>query len=600
MTADDGRPSGGPAAAHDPFNPREAMLGWVRDIAPYGIFTTDADLVVMEWNQWLATHSGLPAAAVVGRPLLELFPDVAERRLDAHFERALKGEIAVLSTALHRYLLPFASPQPDYEAGWMLQTARIAPLAAGDEIVGTITIIEDVTQRECQAAILRRQQVQDQLLSDALANLLAASDPLEAIGSLFPRIAAPLRLDMYVSYLLSPGGDGLRLQGSGGVPPEVRKSIETLSLPDTLSGQVALRRTPLFVANVQADESASVTPARRMGLHAYAGFPLLVGERVMGTLAFGSYGRTTLTGEDIEFLGKLSQYVALALERSQRENALHAVQTRLAAHATELEHKVAERTAKLHETIVQLESFSYTVAHDLRAPIRSLIGFTDILLSDYAATVPAEAQAMLGRLQRASRRLDALTRDLLKFSRITREQVTLAPVVLEELVEEMVAVTPALQTEVLSVVRPLGTVLAQRTLLQQCISNLFDNALKFARPGVPARIVLRAECGREADAPAALHGTTAPFHPITRLTAAPMAAGPRLRVWIEDNGVGIPAHAHEKVWGVFERIPGPVEVEGTGIGLAIVARAVQQMGGSCGVESEPGRGSRFWMEFARA
>ncbi len=133
------------------------MLSWVRDIAPYGIFTTDANLVIRDWNEWLATHSGLSSDEVVGRQLADVFPDICERHLENHFNRALRGESAVLSAALHKYLLPFPSPVREYGAHHMLQTVRIAPLAANSVIVGTITIVEDVTQRECQAAILHRQ-----------------------------------------------------------------------------------------------------------------------------------------------------------------------------------------------------------------------------------------------------------------------------------------------------------------------------------------------------------------------------------------------------------------------------------------------------------
>ena len=79
---------------------------------------------------------------------------------------------------------------------------------------------------------------------------------------------------------------------------------------------------------------------------------------------------------------------------------------------------------------------------------------------------------------------------------------------------------------------------------------------------------------------------------------ADSGAPPRIRIWVEDNGIGIPEHAHEKIFGIFERVSGLDHVEGTGIGLAIVARAMQQMGGTCGVESEPDRGSRFWLELA--
>jgi signal transduction histidine kinase len=584
----------------DPFSTREAMLSWVRDIAPYGILTTDSDLVIRDWNQWLVTHSGLAREAVIGRPLLTVFPEIAERGLDEHFARALRGEVAVLSTSLHRHLLPLPSASRDYPIGHMLQTARIAPLPAGDQIVGTVTIIEDVTQRECQAMILRRQQEYDRLLSETLASLLRADDPLSTIADIFPRIAAALKLDVYFAFLSSPDNTELRLHGAGGVTPEVRRTLARIPMDATLCGQVATRRSPVTVADAHLSQEPAHDHLRRLGLHSYTGFPLMIGDRVLGTLSFGSYVRNAVTPEETEFLGKLSQYAAIALDRVQRERALHEAQARLSQHATDLERTVAERTAKLHETIVQLESFSYTVAHDLRAPIRSLTGFTDILLADYADTLPETASDMLRRLQRASRRLDALTRDLLKFSRIIRDDVTLAPINIDELIADTVAVTPALQGGVLTVVAPLGAVLAQHTLLQQSLSNLFDNALKFARPGIAPRIVVRSEV-RDFPAPhSASAAVMPPFQPAAVGARAAAAPGPRIRVWVEDNGIGIPPAAHQKIWGVFERIPGPRNVEGTGIGLAIVARAVQQMGGAFGVESQVGHGSRFWIEFVAA
>ena len=92
------------------------MLSWIKELAPYGILTTDSNLIIRSWNEWLETHSGLAAPIVVGRPLLEVFPDLITRKLDAHFQRALAGEITVLSTAFHEYLLPF--PSTVREAGY--------------------------------------------------------------------------------------------------------------------------------------------------------------------------------------------------------------------------------------------------------------------------------------------------------------------------------------------------------------------------------------------------------------------------------------------------------------------------------------------------
>ena len=590
-----------------------AMLAWVEALAPYGIFTTDANLRIRSWNQWLVTHSGLTVDEVVGRELTEVFTDLRERRLDEHFRRALDGEISMLSTALHKYLLPLRSTIRTMQGAEMLQTARIAPLLFGDHIIGTIATIEDVTQRESQATVLRRQQEHDRLLSHALALLLSSDTPLQVAAQLFPNIAAPLRLEVYFNYLLAPDGTELRLHAAGGVTPEVQKAMAVLKVGEGVSGTAAFGRKPVYIPDVQASTEPHAQVVRRLGMRAYASFPLLVGDRLLGTVSFGSYHRPTIAADEIEFLFTVAQYLALALDRALREEALRDAQKTLSDHAEILETKIAERTARLHETIVQLESFSYTIAHDLRAPIRSLKGFSEILLNDYAAALPDAAQGMLGRLLRASQRLDALTRDLLQFSRLVRQDVKLGPVDVDELVHEIVAVTPALQDGVLTLPGALGVVSAQRTLLQQCLANLFDNALKFARPGVPARIVVRAE-GRVEVGPADVPAVSAvfrstPSHAAPKLKSTgttsmprPADAGspPRIRIWVEDNGIGIPRNAHEKIFGIFERVSGVDHIEGTGIGLAIVARAMQQMGGSCGVESTPNHGSHFWLELASA
>jgi PAS domain S-box-containing protein len=162
-----------------------AMAGWMQELAPYGIFTTDADLRIITWNHWMAVHSGLEPEQVVGRLVEEVVPDLAERRITERFRRALSGEISVLSTALHKYLLPLPTTVQDSGHEHMLQTARIAPLREGGTVVGTLTIIEDVTQREVQAMILRRQQELDRLLSTSLAMLLQASEPAREIGTIF-------------------------------------------------------------------------------------------------------------------------------------------------------------------------------------------------------------------------------------------------------------------------------------------------------------------------------------------------------------------------------------------------------------------------------
>lgn len=574
---------------------RDAMQGWMA-VAPYGIFTTDKDLRIQSWNRWLVVQSGLTEEAVIGQPLAKIIPDLVERRLDEPYQRALAGEVAMLSTALHRYLLPLPPPR-GLDLPRMLQTVRIGPLPSGNDIVGTITILEDVTQREYQARVLRRQQEHDRLLSEALAHLLQSERPLEAAAELFPKIAAPLQLEVYFNFLVNSATQVMHLHAAGGVTPEVRKQLAVASLegPGPCSA-TARRREATIIERVQENTEPHTELIRKIGLRAYACFPLLFGNRLLGTLAFGSYNRDVIESDRIAFLSTLAQYVATAIDRSMRETALVEARQSLAQHAEGLEAKINERTVRLQETIQQLESYSYTIAHDLRAPIRSLTGFTQVLFDDFSGVLPEDAVAIVRRLQRASYRLDALTRDLLKFSKIARQEVKLEPVDLDELIEDLVTITPSLQGGVLSVASPLGAVMAQRTLLQQCISNLFDNAIKFARPDVPLRIEVRSEL-RDHVQPGPTTATSVPFNsPMSGAYRTPHPGLPIRRLWVQDNGRGIPEGAHEKIFGIFERVSGVEHIEGTGIGLAIVARATQQMGGSCGAEPATADGSRFWID----
>ena len=133
-----------------------ALLQWMQQLAPHGIVTTDTDLCIQSWNNWLETHSGLSAQNVLGRPLLEVFPELATRRLDTFFHGALEGQVSVLSTALHAYLLPFPTTIRDSGFSHMQQTARIGPLLSHRTVCGTIATIEDVTQREVQARLARQ------------------------------------------------------------------------------------------------------------------------------------------------------------------------------------------------------------------------------------------------------------------------------------------------------------------------------------------------------------------------------------------------------------------------------------------------------------
>jgi signal transduction histidine kinase len=244
------------------------------------------------------------------------------------------------------------------------------------------------------------------------------------------------------------------------------------------------------------------------------------------------------------------------------------------ANAT-LEDQVAERTRLLEKSNAQLDAFAYTVSHDLRAPLRAMEGFARILLDDFGPGLGQEGERYAGRIVGAANRMEILIDDLLTYSRVQRAEVALQAVDPERAVghafAELRTSTDALGSMNLDVETPLPLVRADRVILGQVIRNLIANAAKFRRQGEPVHVVVRAE--RQAD---------------------------RVRLWVEDDGIGIAPEHQQRIFNVFERLHGQETYPGTGVGLAIVKSGMERMGGTFGVVSALAQGSRFWIELAAA
>lgn len=260
-------------------------------------------------------------------------------------------------------------------------------------------------------------------------------------------------------------------------------------------------------------------------------------------------------------------------ERALAEAGLTRAKEELVRANQELEHKVAERTASLTEIVRQMEEFTYSISHDLRGPIRAMTGFSHVILEDHGPALPPDAQDLLRRIIRSGDRMARLINDLLAFSRVTRQEVPLASVHLGSLAHDCVRGHPLLDAHAGHIVidEPLPWVQAHPALLRQSLANLLENATKFVAPGVEPRV---------------------------RISAEPR--GDFARVWISDNGIGIDPALQPKLFKVFERLHPGLHFEGTGIGLAIVRRAIERMGGCVGVESDGVNGSRFWLELRLA
>ncbi len=239
-----------------------------------------------------------------------------------------------------------------------------------------------------------------------------------------------------------------------------------------------------------------------------------------------------------------------------------------------LEREIVERRRVERELLAanqELESFSYSVSHDLRTPLRAMAGLSQALIEDYREKpLDDTGRDYAQRIIKASRQMDALIEDLLAFSRLGRERVLLVPVDLAALLSDVLSKLDLGKGRV-GVEGALPQVQGNPVLLSQVLVNLLTNASKFVGAGVQPRITLRAD-----------------------------SRGRKARVWVEDNGIGIAPEHHDRIFRVFERLNDSRIYPGTGIGLAIVRRAMEKMKGRAGVESEAGKGSRFWIELGLA
>jgi PAS domain S-box-containing protein len=286
------------------------------------------------------------------------------------------------------------------------------------------------------------------------------------------------------------------------------------------------------------------------------------------------WGRLTFSA--VRFDGGTQYAIAMVediTERKRAEGEVAALLAQVQQDAAELEDRVRERTAQLQETNAELDSFAYSVSHDLRAPLRTMRGYVEILMEDGTLT-EAERQGFLKRILSAAQGMDRLIQDLLSYSRLSRQEILLQSVSLATVVREaaeQLELASGGRKYLLEVSGELPEVLGHHAVLVQVLLNLMTNGIKFVAAGVTPKLSIWAE-----------------------------SSGDMCRLFVQDNGIGIPEEHRERIFKIFERLHSIESYPGTGVGLAIVKKAVTRLGGRIGVESREGEGSRFWVELPLA
>ncbi|MEJ5223225.1 MAG: ATP-binding protein, partial [Anaerolineales bacterium] len=339
-----------------------------------------------------------------------------------------------------------------------------------------------------------------------------------------------------------------------GIPAHV--GLLTARPGEGVVGIVAATRKPYRVRDVSDPNYRPLDPEIRSELCV----PILAGERLLGVLNIESREPDVFSDADENFLFTLAGQLASALERLRAEQKLRAINA-------ELEQRVAQRTAELEHANRELEAFSYTVSHDLRAPLRAINSYTHIIKDDFSAGLEPEGVGFLDKVIAASLRMTRLIDDLLAFSRTSRQTLNKKVVDMRAVVRQVIEVlSPEIWSRKVEwVVSDLPPAQADPALIQQVYANLIGNAVKYTSKCEQSRI----EIGHFTQDGGVVY-------------------------FVRDNGAGFDMQYADKLFGVFQRLHHEDEFQGTGIGLATVKRIIERHGGRIWFEAEVDKGATFY------
>lgn len=420
-------------------------------------------------------------------------------------------------------------------------------------------VIADVTERRRVQGELSARNRELRTLHDISEVALESSSLEDGLPSILDIICRDTGFPIAIVEWEEKGGQALRLVAARGVPGEALAGASPIGLDGSLSGKAFRAMAPQSVVKADLRAAIPYPIVDRLGRGSVFAFPILVNGTPVGVLSLAHTEDVPQDARILRWGASLANYVASFTERVRAIAAIRENESRYRSLAEDLQRANQE-----------LEAFGYTVSHDLRAPLRTMQGFAHTLLQKFEASLPPEALDYTRRILASGEQAEQLIRDLLAYSKLTLKEVQRVPVELSVVVSTALGQLSSDIQEAgarVDVSGELPPVLGDHTTLVQVVSNLVSNAVKFVREGVA---------------------------PWVRISAEPR--GEEVRLWVEDNGVGIPSNQVEKIFRTFERLTQTQARPGTGIGLAIVRRGMERIGGTSGVEPGRGEGSRFWIQ----
>jgi PAS domain S-box-containing protein len=523
------------------------------DVAQEGIWLADDNGVITYVNQRMAELLGYQNGAMLGRRVYE-FIEAGSR---ASAQRTLaRPSVAGGESHDLRFL------RRDGGDLWGLVSA--SPIVGRDgALVGTVGMVTDITERKRAEERLRRSAERLAILHDMGQAVLAARSPAEIGRAALGRIRrlVPCQRCSIVVFDFTRG-QAVPVAGftGGQVVSSAPIPLEAFS-----PGEVLRRGTVRYIEDIATMESPP--PIYRQlcedGLRSVLTVPLLVDGDAIGELNLASDKPAAFDSEHRDIALEVAAPIAIAIQHARlRED--------LGQKSTELERRMAERGAALRAATTELETLLYSVSHDLRAPVRHIGGFAELLLRDGGASLDPGSRHYADRIAQGAGRLGGMLDDLILLNRLGRQDMLRRPVDFNLLVEDVVGVLQAEAGDRVIdwVIEPLPTVECDPSLARIAVMNLLDNAVKFTRTRGRASIRVR---------PVKVEGEGG--------------------IAVQDNGVGFKMAHAGKLFGLFQRLHRLDEFEGEGAGLAFVQRIAQRHGGRVWAESEVDEGATFYVTF---